>query len=250
MNKRQTSWEKSSSWYGKLVGESGHFYHQKLLFPEILQTMTFQPEDSVLDVGCGQGVLTSILPKGVSYLGMDLSKSLLQQAKKRGVKTLHHDATKPWPEDLGEFSHIFSLLALQNMEAPQLAIAQIVEHLQPEGMACIILNHPAFRIPRLSHWGEDAEKKLRYRRIDAYHREQKIPIVTHPSRSKTKSNTTWSFHFPLEFWINAIASSGGKIVRCKELYSPKKSEGKKARLENRAREEIPLFLALFLKKSA
>ena len=38
----KTSFEKSNSWYNKLVGEKGHYYHQKVIIPKILEYIKSQ----------------------------------------------------------------------------------------------------------------------------------------------------------------------------------------------------------------
>ena len=53
---KQTSWENSSKWYGKIVGREGHYFHQTIIFPKIRQLIDWGKVSSVFDFGCGQGV--------------------------------------------------------------------------------------------------------------------------------------------------------------------------------------------------
>ena len=76
---------------------------------------------------------------------------------------------------------------------------------------------------------------------------QKIPIQTNPGKS---SNVTYSYHYPLSSYMQFLASSGLMTVAIEEWCSDKKSEGKRAKIEDRARKEIPLFLTLLAKKIA
>lgn len=48
--------------------------------------------DSVLDVGCGTGVLADYLPDNKYYLGIDLNERFLKFAKKRGKNVMLQDA--------------------------------------------------------------------------------------------------------------------------------------------------------------
>src|SRR5579872_2382361 len=82
-----SGWDRSE--YGKCVGEKGHYYHQSVVLPESLRLLAMK-EGSLLDLGCGQGVLARHLPDKVEYWGVDLSKKLIEEAKKRtGAKKNH-----------------------------------------------------------------------------------------------------------------------------------------------------------------
>jgi SAM-dependent methyltransferase len=115
--------------------------------------------------------------------------------------------------------------------------------LKPGGRLVMVVTHPCFRIPRQTHWGWDEEKKMEYRRVDRYASEMLIPILTPPfARSQIFTST---YHRPLESYFQAITEAGLMVDGLEEWVSTKESEpGKRSRGENRARREIPLFLAL------
>lgn len=71
----------------------------------------------------------------------------------------------------------------------------------------------------------------------------KIPIQMSPGKGKA-SSTTWSFHHPLTDLIAWMVQAGFTIDALEEWTSPKKSTGRMAKMENRARSEIPLFMAI------
>lgn len=248
MSKKQdTSWEKSSQWYHGIVGKEGHYYHQHVILPNLFKLLDLKPTDSLLDIGCGQGLLLEHLPKTVEYTGIDLSKSLIAEAKKRKLGTfIHADATKKLPLEKKEFTHAIAILSLQNMEHPEAAIQNMANHLKKGGKALIILNHPCFRIPRQTEWGVDESKKVQYRRIDRYATPMKIPILMHPGQKN--SEKTWSFHFPLSQWFSFFQKAGLQTETIAEWTSDKTSTGSKAKMENTARQEFPLFLAVLLIK--
>ena len=107
----------------------------------------------------------------------------------------------------------------------------------------VAMMHPAFRIAGKSSWGWDENEKVQYRRIDGYLLPRKSPIVTHPG--KRSDVYTWTFHKPLEAYAKALVRAGFMIDALEEWPSHKKStSGPRARGENVAREEIPMFLAI------
>ncbi len=73
---------------------------------------------SVLDVGCGNGKLVSGLPEGVEYLGTDFSKTLLDEAQKLYPKHkfVYGDVVDPkhWV-DLGKYDAIFCVAVLHHI---------------------------------------------------------------------------------------------------------------------------------------
>lgn len=243
---KPTDWENVEKWYGSLVGKEGHYYHQHVILPKLLPLLKLDAQTKLLDLACGQGVLARHLPKEATYQGIDLSKSLITQAKK-SKKSRHTftqaDICKPLPIKDKDFTHATVILAIQNVAHPEKVLINAATHLREGGILALVLNHPCFRIPRQSHWGVDSEKKLQYRRIDRYLTPLKIPIQAHPSQ-KHESAKTWSFHRPLSEYSRLLADAGFSILRLEEWTSDKKSTGKAARMENRARLEFPLFFTI------
>lgn len=245
---KSSSWEEVGNWYDSLVGAQGHLHHQEIL-PRLLKLLG-KPA-ALLDLGCGQGVLARHLPKGSRYVGIDLSPKLIELAQKRDPSKDHlflvADACAPLPLPKESFSHALFLLSLQNMPHPADAIREAAQALSSRGEMLIVLNHPAFRIPRQSGWGIDPENKLQYRRVNRYLTPLEIPIQMHPSKGE-QSESTWSYHAPLSSYIQWIAQAHCVVTQCEEWTSSKKSTGAHAARENRARAEFPLFLTLIARK--
>lgn len=246
---RDTSWNNSGKWYNKIVGDKGHYYHQHVVIPGVLQLLELNSSSKLLDIGCGQGVLARSLPKDTEYVGVDIAVNLIDFAKNQDRNPKHiylvGDATKRLTFPEKNFTHVGALLCLQNMEYPQNTIRNAAEFLKPQGKFVIVLNHPAFRIPRQSGWGV-GENKLQYRYVNRYMSYLKIPITMHPGEKK--SAVTWSFHHPISFYTQALFENGFVIEKMEEWVSDKESKGAAAKMENRSRSEFPLFLAILARK--
>ncbi len=259
-----TSWEDGAKWYSALVGSTGHYYHEHVILPKLQEIFDKSSDISLLDLACGNAVATSLLPKGSTYFGVDASKSLIEDARKR-LKNLKgknlelcfecHDITKPFEltsKSIGSmknsFSHALIMLALQNLEDPLGALENAKKYLKPNGKLILILNHPCFRIPRQSHWGVDPKKNLQYRRLDSYLSNQAIPIQMNPSKQQSKELK--AFHYPLEAIFGFLKKAGFCTEDFQEWISDKKSTGGSAKRENRARKEFPLFCAIVARSDA
>ena len=246
---KNTSWQKVSKWYGSIVGEKGHFYHQSLIIPQTLKLLGIKAGDRLLDVACGQGVLSRRLFGTVRYVGIDASKNLIDEAKSLDSNKAHRYFVKDATKSFGfeeTFNKAAIILALQNIKEPEKTLQHLSKVMEKSGKLVIVLNHPCFRIPRQSSWEEDKTNKMQYRRVNRYMTPLEIPINTHPG--DPNSEVTWSFHHPIEDYSNYLFGNGFLIEKIEEWTSEKKSEGKAAKMENRAREEFPMFMAILAVK--
>jgi ubiquinone/menaquinone biosynthesis C-methylase UbiE len=239
------SWEGSDDWYGSIVGEKGHYYHQKVILPRLLPFLGMK-KGSLLDVGCGNGVLARHLPSTFDYLGIDASNGLITEARKLSPNKqfLVEDAAKFQTEQ--RFDCAVCILSLQNMKEGEKTIEMITQRLKETGKLAIVMNHPCFRIPRQSGWGEDTASKSQFRKVYSYMSDLEIPIATHPG--KLNSEQTVSYHHSLSTYSLWLHQNGLSIEKIEEWCSDKKSQGAKAKMEDRARKEIPLFFAMLAKK--
>lgn len=252
--KNSSSWEPIGNWYNGLVGSEGHYYHRQIILPGVLRLLSLEEKlhGSLLDLACGQGVLARHLPDALQYTGVDISPSLIKAAKQASANKEHEflvaDISKKLPLQKSDYSCVTILLALQNIEEGEKVVENAKRHLSQKGKFVIVLNHPCFRIPRQSSWGVDAAKKIQYRRIDRYYGDMKIPIQMHPSKGAS-SPSTWTFHHPLSIYSQWLFNAGFQIAKIEEWCSDRASIGKQAAMENRSREEFPLFMAILAIKT-
>lgn len=245
-----TSWQKVAPWYSKLVGTEGHYFHRNVVLPGLLRLLDLRKDSTLLDLGCGQGVVSRVIPEISKYVGVDKAAALVESAKRTNKIASYDfvvgDVTKPLRTEQQDFSHCCVVLALQNMEHPEGVFTNAARLLAQGGVLVVVLNHPMFRIPRQTGWGVDEKSKQQYRWITRYLSALRIPITMHPG--KKDSQTTWSFHRPLQEYVKMLTQAGFVITGLEEWVSDKESEGKAAKMENRARSEFPLFLTLQARK--
>ncbi len=240
-------WDQAARWYDALVGMQGSDYQQSLILPGALKLLEPEKSARLLDLACGQGVFCRYLAgRGYKVEGLDIASALVAAAKKRSPASIPFhvaDAGDPGALKGKVFDGIACLLAVQNIEHLVPVFQNVKRWLKPSGRFVLVMTHPCFRIPRQSHWEYDEAKKIQFRRVDLYASETEIPIVTPPKRGAKGYTTT--YHRPLQSYFTALSDAGLAVDRLEEWTSDKTSEpGKRAKAENRARHEFPLFMAL------
>lgn len=245
---QDSAWQgEVARWYDASVGTSGTEFQRDLIFPQVLRLLNLQKGDRLLDVACGQGAFCRAAEKlGASVTGVDASSQLIQLARQRSGKRIRYllgDARQLDTLPANSFDAVVCILAIQNIDPFEPVFAGCSRLLRSGGQVVVVMNHPSFRIPRQSGWGWDQERKLQYRRIDQYLTPSKVPIQVHPGSAPDV--VAWSFHRPLQDYVGAMVNHGLLVNALEEWTSHRASQpGPKARAEDRARKEIPLFLAL------
>ncbi len=98
----------------------------------ILERLAPQPGERILDLGCGDGVLTaSLVAAGASVLGIDASEEMLTAARTRGLDVQQLDARCLAFDS--EFDAVFSNAALHWIPDAAVVVRGVVRALKPGG---------------------------------------------------------------------------------------------------------------------
>ncbi len=226
--------------------ESTDSYQAQVILPNLLRLLSLKKGEAVLDVACGQGFFTREFAKtGATVTGADISPELVKRAKERGPEISFHVAAAEklhFAKDKN-FDTVTIILALQNMADLGAPMAEAARVLKPRGRLVLVLNHPAFRIPKHSSWEFDEANKVQYRRLDRYLSAEKVAITMHPGTRQ--SAETISYHHSLQDFFKALTKNNFAITRLEEWISHKQSgKGPRQKSEDLARKEFPLFLLL------
>ncbi|MFA6158405.1 MAG: methyltransferase domain-containing protein [Candidatus Paceibacterota bacterium] len=242
----KTSWGGVAGWYDDVVNDDDS-YQGKVILPNIIRIMAPEKGKSVLDLACGQGVFARALAaKGARVTGIDIAPELIRIAQKHAG---HNEEYFVSPADNigifrdGSFDDAMTILAIQNIEHAAKAFREVSRTLKPKGRFIVVLNHPAFRIPGKTSWGWDIAVGSQYRRVDEYLSESRKAIDMHPGTPQ--KDLTYSFHRPLQNYSKMLANAGFAILRIEEWMSHRESEkGPRKIAEDKARNEIPMFMCL------
>jgi len=249
-NKIKTSWGEVAEWYSDLLEKEGGTYQKELILPNLIRLLNIKKGEMVLDLACGQGFFSREIYKlGAKVTGVDVSKELIGLAEKLGkAENFKIDYKVSSADDLSfiksnSIDKIIIILAIQNIENVAGVFKECQRVLKTNGKLFLVLNHPAFRIPKESSWEWDEKKKSQYRRIDQYLSESRIEIQMHPGDKP--SEKTVSFHRPLQYYFKLLGKNSLAVDRLEEWNSHKKSQpGPRAKAEDKIRKEIPIFMFL------
>ncbi len=271
--KTKTDWGSVAEKYDKYLNSESN-YHNEVILPNFLRILGDVSGKRVLDIACGQGffceaVIKSALEnkvtgsKKVEVFGFDLGTDLIKIAQQNAGKNKSNinykvlDAEDFAKEYVGDdknenkFDIIFCVLALQNIENLKKVIENAKNVLSPKGKMIFVINHPAYRIPKSTAWGNVTEvgaKEVQYRRVDKYMSEDKIKMDMTPAEKRESfKKYTYSYHRPLQTYFKVFANLGLSVTKLEEWISNKESVGKNSDRENTARKEFPMFMCLEVK---
>lgn len=246
---KDTSWGGVAEWYNGLLEGDADSYQSKVVMPNVLRVLDPKPNMKVLDMACGQGYFSRAFRRsGAEVSACDISPELVDFAKSHQEKDIAYEVA---PSDKTSFASktfdaVVIILAIQNIERVPETFAECFRLLRDDGRLIVVMNHPAFRVPKLTAWGSDDKTGEMYRIIHAYNSESKIEMDMNPGeKNARKKKTTVSFHRPLQYYFKNLQKAGFAVTKLEEWISHKKSEkGPKQAEEDRIRKEIPMFLML------
>jgi SAM-dependent methyltransferase len=98
----------------------------------VLEWLAPKPGERILDLGCGDGVLTlKIAAAGAQVEGLDGDAAMVEASRKRGLSVRHLDARRL--DDAARFDAVFSNATLHWIRPPQTVAANVARALKPGG---------------------------------------------------------------------------------------------------------------------
>ena len=165
------------TWNPQAYGREGAFVHQ--LAGGVVEWLAPQTGERILDLGCGDGQLTSRLAAtGAHVTGVDASMAMVEAARARGIAA-DHALAEQLPYSDAAFDAVFSNAALHWVRGQDAMLAEVRRVLRPKGRFVAEMgghgNIAAIRIAFMAvlarHGNADAEDGVNYYPTpDAYRR--------------------------------------------------------------------------------
>ena len=147
------------------IYDSRYREEQSLKIAFMMMRLRPKKGDTVVDVGCGTGLLLEQLGVGGPHLGIDASIGMLEEARKRGTGA---DLVLCDAENLplrdGCCDLVYSVSLLQLMEAPERCMAEMLRVLRKGGSYAVSILLKSVLTKRV-------EESLRETGVDAYESE-------------------------------------------------------------------------------
>jgi SAM-dependent methyltransferase len=218
-----------------------------VILPNLLRIVEPTRNKNILEIGCGEGFIARALAeKGATVLASDIAPELVDIARQQEGGPEYHVSSSDdlsWVR-LRSQDVVVAVLTLQNTEHLEESMKQVSRTLYPGGRFVFVINHPTFRIPKATSWGYDQADGVQYRRVDGYLSARSEKMDMHPG-ARGKKSFTYSYHRSLQDYMKALRGAGFCVTRLEEWVSHKTSEpGPRAKAENVARKEFPLFMCI------
>lgn len=285
-NEESRGWDHVAEWYDALVSGTRSDLQDQVVTPGVLRLLAPRRGERMMDVACGPGELSRTLAAmGVEALGVDAGPRMIELARQRasgdqageggtaaryevcdarGLTDLRGGPGQGGDATLSEgFDAITCVMALMNIDPLEAVAGGVSAMLKEGGRFVAVILHPAFRSPGLTSWGWTEQAgtasgrggmmRKQYRRVDAYLTESTRDVTMNPGAVARgePAVVTQTHHRPIEAYVSALGKAGLLVDVIEEWASPRKSgPGPRAAEEDRARSEIPMFLAIRAKKVA
>lgn len=147
-------WNRKAAFWDNLHGDRGNVFHRRLIEPSVLRLLNLRAEESVLDIGCGNGALARRLSLlGAAVTAIDFSENLIALAESRsrlsGAQVTYRivDATD---EDAllelgaGRFDALTCTMTLMDIPTIEPLFRAARQLLRQPGRFVFATMHPAF----------------------------------------------------------------------------------------------------------
>ncbi|MEL7474264.1 MAG: methyltransferase domain-containing protein, partial [Planctomycetota bacterium] len=247
-------WDHVARWYDELTEDRGGDLYEQVILPGTERMLGDLTHRAVLDIACGQGVLARRLhEQGARVVGVDAGPQLIDAARRRSPSAIEYhvaDARKLGSLGLkaGSFDAAACVMAWMNIDPLGAAMRSAAALLRPGAPLVSVIIHPAFRAPKATAWAWRDRPELRQvREVESYLTPRQIAITMNPGAVSGGAQPvhTWTFHRPVGDYVRELAESGFWVDAIEEWSSSRTSQpGPRAEEENRARAEIPMFMAI------
>jgi ubiquinone/menaquinone biosynthesis C-methylase UbiE len=176
---------------------------EKEIFPYIRKWLKEFDLKTIVDIGCGQGSCSALLPENTKYVGIDSSQTLIDRAKELFTspnrESLVGDAYD-LPLENDSYDAVMSIWVWSHLKDLRKAAKEMYRILKKGGRFLVITANPATY----------EERKTFYKEYTIDEKENKLIGTFDLGGGKTLTDTTLYFHSRKDI-LEAIKTAGFKI---------------------------------------
>jgi ubiquinone/menaquinone biosynthesis C-methylase UbiE len=223
MSSSRVPYDDIAGWYDALTRSMP--LYRELVLPAMMELVGDRANLSILDLGCGSGLVARELARGgARVVGVDISARMLEIARKRereeplGVRYIREDAQSLDALSDNAFNGVTCGMALMNIEDLDACAQAVKRVLKPGGWFVASITHPCFQTPE-SDWVETPQGPAR--QVRGYF-DERFWESDNPDGVRGKVG---EHHRTLSTYINTFARAG---LLCEQLLEPA-ADGQRAR---------------------
>lgn len=223
MDQARAPYDAIAEWYDVNVGGP---LHEEVVLPSMLELVGDVAGLRLVDVACGQGIITRELAKhGASVTGVDISRDLLciaegyEKAEPLGVVYLHDDAESLASLGALSFDGAVCNLALMDIADIAATFRAIQRLLRELGWVVVTITHPCFEVPR-GRWTTRADSTT-VREVTGYFEEG----FWRSDNPHGVRGQVGAYHRMLSTYLNVLADTGFRLERvCEPRATGKRAD--------------------------
>lgn len=229
----ELKWDNIADFWEKQMGSNGDWFQKYIIYPALENILGEIQNKYILDVGCGNGHLSSWLAnKKAIVSALDISEKMISETKNRleNINFILDDITNP----TCDYNHYFDCVifnnSIQDISDYKKALKNAHLFLKKGGKLLIVVRHPCFH-PTSTDDGWDIKTEesnfstgyglsclLNYKTFEA----KKFTMDNYFDCTKQLRNwggvNIYSNRRTLEEYYNEITASGINVVK---IYEPK-----------------------------
>jgi 2-polyprenyl-3-methyl-5-hydroxy-6-metoxy-1,4-benzoquinol methylase len=214
----QAAWEEKAAFWDGQMGD-GNQFHRVLVGPSVERLLGIRPGERVLDVACGNGVMSRWLAQlGATVVACDFSPTFLERARARdddqADKINYHlvdatDSTQLLALGVGQFDAAVCTMALHDIPTIDPLLHALGQLLTPDGRFVFAVPHPCFNAAGGTTvvLEEDLADTLTAVYAVKVYRYLSVP-VTRDAGMVGATTTHENFHRPLHTLLGACFAAG------------------------------------------
>lgn len=134
--------------------EETHWWYRalhRLIFDTLEKELPDWRSRSILDAGCGTGIVLQKLGNPIKNVGIDLAPEAISLCRRRGLSNVQHADIRALPFDDASFDAVICSSVLYHQWVPDIssALRELRRVLHPGGL--LLVNVPAFRFLYSAH---------------------------------------------------------------------------------------------------
>ncbi len=206
-------WEEHARWWQRTFTDGADPEYEELILPMVARHLAGARR--VLDIGCGEGhVARRVATLGAGVVGLDPTFAQVREAAARGGGPSYARArAEALPCRSEAFDTVVLCLAIEHVDAFDVAFREVARVLEPGGTFVLVLAHPLLQAPG-SGWVDDRIVGEHYWRVGAYLRE-------YADVDEVEPGVHLRFvHRPLSSYVHALGRAGLVIDDMEEPSPP------------------------------